>query len=1137
MFIGVLCRSLVFSWAIISVFGQSTPTPHEGDTDGACLGNPCDENGPCFNRPTTVDGKTQYVCECPDNMIYTGDLCDQFGGPTNDKETCFGRDCYVGFFTSPNYPNGYLPRHRKIYTLYAPGAKSVTFTTHENFSVESHKDEFYIGTGLTYPTTLDFVNKTSDPLQYVFQGYTAAPPFSLPGNEFWMIFDTDRTVEFMGWRLDWIAYEQQSFDEEPMSINVTEGDDVMFNCSVLNKQGVMSWSKDGSEIINNDLNMVSSSGRYDIINNVENVEYNLLVQNVDRSSAGSYIAYVSAQNGHSAIQSQAAILVVHTAAIQRFVEQPSDVEIVEGNDTFLKCKIENKEGTVIWYKDGVAISSDASIINGDLRLSIIGDHSAGEYYLAFLGLTVADAGNYSVVVTAADNSPEIRSEEAALTVLRHQWFIRTPESLSIVEGQTLNLHVTVGNKRGTLSWIKDGYIVLNYDLAVAVNDARVSISNPSQGVYDLVITDVTLADAGTYQVSVTGGDSDNPISTTAITLSVNDLETQSFVRTPESAEIAVSSRFVLHSQVDHREGDVIWSRNGVDISLNGAITNGDSRYSITGDPSLGEYHLMIDNVQHSDAGNFKVRVTAADNSPEIESADASVTTREHQWFITTPESFSIVEGQTLTLHVTVGNKQGTLSWIKDGHIVLNYDLAVAVNDARVSISNPSTGVYDLVITDVTLADAGTYQVSVTGGDSDNPISTTAITLSVNDLETQSFVRTPESAEIAVSSRFVLHSQVDHREGDVIWSRNGVDISLNGAITNGDSRYSITGDPSLGEYHLVIDNVQHSDAGNFKVRVTAADNSPEIESADVGVTTRGPTEPLSDYPKCSLERINNNKTLQLTCESRGGDPPAALEWTRDGSVIVGSIAAASNSTGSKHVLEMESTYSLEGAIFTCVSSHVTFTESKMCMIGPLETGTSRIPDDNFPKCSIANENLILDDSALLICETRGGIPPATLEWSKDGVIYEGQWMNTETETVNGLLLNLTADLEGAVFVCSSDHPSYEETKTCEIGPLKFTSSPWYSSPWIWLLLGLLLLALLILLIILLICCCCCGRRRYCFCADACLAICPCCTCCKGVKHADAATMVETDTADTAIIVHSTYAGSPRKSEISTRRPDI
>ncbi|XP_070539224.1 protein sax-3-like isoform X2 [Ptychodera flava] len=927
MFIGVLCRSLVFSWAIISVFGQSTPTPHEGDTDGACLGNPCDENGPCFNRPTTVDGKTQYVCECPDNMIYTGDLCDQFGGPTNDKETCFGRDCYVGFFTSPNYPNGYLPRHRKIYTLYAPGAKSVTFTTHENFSVESHKDEFYIGTGLTYPTTLDFVNKTSDPLQYVFQGYTAAPPFSLPGNEFWMIFDTDRTVEFMGWRLDWIAYEQQSFDEEPMSINVTEGDDVMFNCSVLNKQGVMSWSKDGSEIINNDLNMVSSSGRYDIINNVENVEYNLLVQNVDRSSAGSYIAYVSAQNGHSAIQSQAAILVVHTAAIQRFVEQPSDVEIVEGNDTFLKCKIENKEGTVIWYKDGVAISSDASIINGDLRLSIIGDHSAGEYYLAFLGLTVADAGNYSVVVTAADNSPEIRSEEAALTVLRHQWFIRTPESLSIVEGQTLNLHVTVGNKRGTLSWIKDGYIVLNYDLAVAVNDARVSISNPSQGVYDLVITDVTLADAGTYQVSVTGGDSDNPISTTAITLSVNDLETQSFVRTPESAEIAVSSRFVLHSQVDHREGDVIWSRNGVDISLNGAITNGDSRYSITGDPSLGEYHLMIDNVQHSDAGNFKVRVTAADNSPEIESADASV------------------------------------------------------------------------------------------------------------------------------------------------------------------------------------------------------------------TTRGPTEPLSDYPKCSLERINNNKTLQLTCESRGGDPPAALEWTRDGSVIVGSIAAASNSTGSKHVLEMESTYSLEGAIFTCVSSHVTFTESKMCMIGPLETGTSRIPDDNFPKCSIANENLILDDSALLICETRGGIPPATLEWSKDGVIYEGQWMNTETETVNGLLLNLTADLEGAVFVCSSDHPSYEETKTCEIGPLKFTSSPWYSSPWIWLLLGLLLLALLILLIILLICCCCCGRRRYCFCADACLAICPCCTCCKGVKHADAATMVETDTADTAIIVHSTYAGSPRKSEISTRRPDI
>nr|XP_006821749.1 PREDICTED: uncharacterized protein LOC102802677 [Saccoglossus kowalevskii] len=79
----------------------------------------------------------------------------------------------------------------------------------------------------------------------------------------------------------------------------------------------------------------------------------------------------------------------------------------------------------------------------------------------------------------------------------------------------------------------------------------------------------------------------------------------------------------------------------------------------------------------------------------------------------------------------------------------------------------------------------------------------------------------------------------------------------------------------------------------------------------------------------------------------------------------------------------------------------------------------------------------DELATIACRSLGGEPIANIEWSKDGEKFEpthtSLFMN---EIVSYISLNLTEDLLGAVFICTSSHVLYEEPKTCQVGPLEF-----------------------------------------------------------------------------------------------------
>ena len=82
----------------------------------------------------------------------------------------------------------------------------------------------------------------------------------------------------------------------------------------------------------------------------------------------------------------------------------------------LTCNIINKEGTVIWSKDGDDISTDDVIVIDESRYSLIGNFAIGEYKLQITNISLDDAGDFMCRVTEAENSPEIRSDVATVTV-------------------------------------------------------------------------------------------------------------------------------------------------------------------------------------------------------------------------------------------------------------------------------------------------------------------------------------------------------------------------------------------------------------------------------------------------------------------------------------------------------------------------------------------------------------------------------------------------------------------------------------------------------------------------------------------------------------------------------------------------
>ncbi|XP_006821761.1 obscurin-like protein 1 [Saccoglossus kowalevskii] len=976
--------------------------------------------------------------------------------------------------------------------------------------------------------------------------------------------------------------EPQSFIVEPVEEVAVEGDVIVLTCSVENKHGTLHWKKDGA-ILTEDMQITANDPSLSVVTSQPGREYNLQINALSMEHMGEYLCHVtSAANGDVAIDSDSVKLTVYDAAVQDFTTVPVDTNIVAGKSVMLDCVVSNKEGDVIWSKDGVDITKDGTVINGDARYSIAGDATNGHYNLQIDDAEVTDTGEFQCRATAADNSDEISTPKIDLVVDDPQTFIEKPDDATITEGETVIFNCSVSNKHGTLHWKKDRNTI-STDMTIDVNDPNIAIVSDNPGVtYNLKMKNVIPDDAGVYVCYVTEAtNGDSSIESQAATLTVFDLAIQQLGTTPSDLDLEVveGSTVVLQFSVQHKEGFVIWSKDGADISNDVTILNGDPRLSMVGDHTSGEYNLQITDLSAEDSGSYQARVTSADNSPEIHAEAYTLSVEASQSFTTEPSDIGEVEGETITLPCSVSNKHGSLSWKKDG-VVISNDGVISVSDPRLSIVSPALGSdYNLRIDNINLGDDGEYTCYVSEADNgDAAIESGIAKLTVYDSEVQNFTTVPSDVILEVGETVLLTCTVYHKEGTLIWSRNGEDISNDVTITTDDNNYSIIGDHDSGEYNLQITNAQPVDSGQYECWVTEGDNSDQIRSGEVSVSIRGPDSPLRGYPKCTSsteDKLILGETLILVCESIGGNPAANLRWVQDGMIQEG-IAMDTN-TEVRLSLVLTVTEDLLGTEFICQSNHPTFYIPETCSIGPLDIDISQTqvvlfskdtdkttkeganmvmectalnkagtlhwikdgqmissdtvmetgqydanrysirgdqsvgeyflniddvrnsdagtyycllssnedgmpmmsskainfhiddaipPNINFPQCTISSDYVIDGDTVLLTCITKGGDPPATLQWDQDGQNREGIYID---ESIVGLQINASAEVNGNTFTCTSSHSTFENPRTCVI-ELRVESRPTDTgtSVGFWITLIFLIIALIVILLILFFC---------------------------------------------------------------------
>lgn len=100
------------------------------------------------------------------------------------------------------------------------------------------------------------------------------------------------------------------------------------------------------------------------------------------------------------------------------------------------------------------------------------------------------------------------------------------------------------------------------------------------------------------------------------------------------------------------------------------------------------------------------------------------------------------------------------------------------------------------------------------------------------------------------------------------------------------RLTLIGDRANGEYHLQIQDVVGDDGGRYCCHYYDEATGTDYNSNVVTLTVMTP--PDDGYPVCQTEpsfgRFNVGDNVTLVCESRGGNPPAALTWIRERDIL-------------------------------------------------------------------------------------------------------------------------------------------------------------------------------------------------------------------------------------------------------------
>ncbi|XP_053523582.1 nephrin isoform X4 [Artibeus jamaicensis] len=260
---------------------------------------------------------------------------------------------------------------------------------------------------------------------------------------------------------------------------------------------------------------------------------------------------------------------------------------------------------------------------------------------------------------------------------------------------------------------------------------------------------------------------------------------------------------------------------------------------------------------------------------------------------------------------------------------------------------------------------------------------------------------PENTTVVEGAAAELLCGVSAPGSAVQWAKDGLLLGPDPRIP-GFPRYHLVGDPTRGEFHLHIEACDLSDDAEYECQVSRSETGMELVSPRVILSILVPPKMLQMTPEAgtTVTWVAGQK-YEVSCVSGDAKPAPDITFLQSGQIL-SDVTANVNEGSQEKLFTTESTARVtpqssdNGQLLVCEGSSpaldtpikVSVTMNVLFPPGP--------PVIEWP--GLDEGHVRAGQSLELQCMARGGNPPATLQWLKNGQPMPTAWGTEHAQAV-------------------------------------------------------------------------------------------------------------------------------------------
>ncbi|KAM8775342.1 nephrin [Rhynchonycteris naso] len=282
---------------------------------------------------------------------------------------------------------------------------------------------------------------------------------------------------------------------------------------------------------------------------------------------------------------------------------------------------------------------------------------------------------------------------------------------------------------------------------------------------------------------------------------------------------------------------------------------------------------------------------------------------------------------------------------------------------------------------------------------------------------------PENTTVVEGAAAELRCGVSAPGSAVQWAKDGLLLGPDPRIP-GFPRYHLKGDPTRGEFHLHIEACDLSDDAEYECQVSRSETGLELVSPRVILSILVPPKMLQLTPEAgSTVTWVAGQEYTVSCVSGDAKPAPDITFLQSGK-IVPDITTNVNEGSQEKLFTTEATARVipqnsdNGQLLFCEgSSPALDTPIKVSV-----TMNVLFPPDppviEWP--SLDEGHVRAGQNLELLCVARGGNPPATLQWLKNGQPMSTAWGTEHAQAVarSMLVMIIRPEDHGARLSCEA-----------------------------------------------------------------------------------------------------------------------